>query len=89
MVNALIIFQEVQFNPPHSIDFMQNSLYKKSGVIISVISIIPFYNDKAITIIELQHEISNNVVCATSKASDQPAHTRSLIRAFARQLSIL
>ena len=34
-------------------------------------------------------EISNNVVCATSKASDQPAHTRSLIRAFARRLSIL
>ena len=29
------------------------------------------------------HEISNNVVSATSKASDQPAHTRSLIRAFA------
>ena len=28
-------------------------------------------------------EISNNVVCATSKDSDQPAHTRSLIRAFA------
>ena len=23
---------------------------------------------------ELQHEISKNVVCATSKASDQPAH---------------
>ena len=35
------------------------------------------------------HEISNNVVCATSKASDQPAHTRSLIRAFASSLSIL
>ena len=35
------------------------------------------------------HEISNNVVCATSKASDQPAHTRSLIRAFASPLSIL
>ena len=35
------------------------------------------------------HEISNNVVCATSKASDQPAHTRSLIRAFASCLSIL
>ena len=28
---------------------------------------------------EQVHEISNNVVCATSKASDQPAHTRSLI----------
>ena len=35
------------------------------------------------------HEISNNVVCVTSKASDQPAHTRSLIRAFASHLSIL
>ena len=35
------------------------------------------------------HEISNNLVCATSKASDQPAHTRSLIRAFASRLSIL
>ena len=34
-------------------------------------------------------EISNNVVCATSKASDQPAHTHSLIRAFASRLSIL
>ena len=35
------------------------------------------------------HEISNNLVCATNKASDQPAHTRSLIRAFASSLSIL
>ena len=35
------------------------------------------------------HEISNNVVCATSKASDQPAHTRSLIEAFSSHLSIL
>ena len=35
------------------------------------------------------HEISNNVVCATSKASGQPAHTRSLIRADASRLSIL
>ena len=35
------------------------------------------------------HEISNNVVCATSKSSDQLAHTRSLIRAFASRLSIL
>ena len=34
------------------------------------------------------HEISNNVVCATSKASDQHAHTRSLIRAFASRLSV-
>ena len=40
---------------------------------------------------ESHHEIkfSNNVVCATSKASDQPAHTHSLIRAFANRLNIL
>ena len=36
-----------------------------------------------------RHEISNNVVCATYKASDQPAHTRSLIRAFASGLNII
>ena len=35
------------------------------------------------------HEIFNNVVCATSIASDQPAHMRSQIRAFASHLSIL
>ena len=40
-------------------------------------------------IIEPRHEISNNVVYATSKASDQPAHMRSLIRAFASRLNIL
>ena len=38
---------------------------------------------------EPPHDISNNVVCATSKASDQPAHMRSLIRAFACRLNIL
>ena len=38
---------------------------------------------------EPRHEISNNVVCATSKASDQPAHTPSLIRAFASRINIL
>ena len=40
-------------------------------------------------IFEPRHEISNNVVCATSKGSDQPARTRSLIRAFASRLNIL
>ena len=38
---------------------------------------------------EPQHEISNNVVCATTNASDQPAQTRSLIRAFGSRLNIL
>ena len=36
-----------------------------------------------------RHELSNNVVCATSKASVQPAHTPSLIKAFACRLNIL
>ena len=44
---------------------------------------------QSMLIIEPRHEISNNVVCATSKDSDQPAHTRSLIRAIACRLSIL
>ena len=39
--------------------------------------------------VEPQYEIFNNVVCATSKGSDQPAHTYSLIRAFANRLNIL
>ena len=34
-------------------------------------------------------EISNNVVCATNKASDQPAQTCSLIGAFVSRLNIL
>ena len=40
-------------------------------------------------IYEPWHEISNNVVCATDKCSDQPAHTRRLIKAFASRLNIL
>ena len=35
------------------------------------------------------HDISSNEVCVTSKGSDQPAHMRSLIRAFAYRLDIL
>ena len=35
------------------------------------------------------HDTSNNVVCVSSKASDQPAHARSLIRAFPSHLNIL
>ena len=29
------------------------------------------------------------IICATNKGTDQPAHTRSLIRAFAIRLNIL
>ena len=41
------------------------------------------------SIYEPVHDISNNVVCATSKASDQPALMRSLIRVFANRLHTL
>ena len=37
---------------------------------------------------ELPHKISNNVVCANSKTSDQPAQKHSLIRAVSSRLSI-
>ena len=46
-------------------------------------------NESVFPIYEPQHVISNNVICATSKGSDQPAHTRSLIRAFASPLNII
>ena len=48
-----------------------------------------FYPTLTLMIYGPRHEISNNVVCATSKASDQPAHTRILIRVFASRLNIL
>ena len=38
---------------------------------------------------EPRHEISNNVVCATSEALDQPVQTHSLIKALAFRLNIL
>ena len=41
------------------------------------------------SLIEPRYEISNNVVCATSKATDQPAHMRSLIRAIASRLNLV
>ena len=44
---------------------------------------------KRTEIYEPVHEISNNVVCATSTASDHPAHKCNLIGAFASRLSIL
>ena len=35
----------------------------------------PVLQAGCLTLIEPVHEISNNVVCATSKASDQPAQS--------------
>ena len=54
-------------------------------VIINCLIAVHFYNIEYVPV----HEIPDNVVCATSKASDQPARTRSLIGAFASRLCIL
>ena len=48
-----------------------------------------FLYDVTVSEFEPRHEISNNVVYATCKGSDQPEHTRSLIRAFASRLNNL
>ena len=48
-----------------------------------------FVNAAGARLFEPRHENSNNVVCATSKASYQPAQTRSLIGAFACRMQIL
>ena len=57
--------------------------------VMPIIIPIIIHTESIFIIIEPVLEISNNVVCATNKASDQPAHTRSLIRAFASRLRIL
>ena len=71
------------FQIHHTITFatIRNSAVYLSGARVSIFSTL-------VPQLEPVHEISNNVVCAT-KASDQPAHTRSLVRAFASRLSIL
>ena len=70
-------------DPPLSIDitFTVRNLFNVK----SLIKLVQEDGNK----IEPVHEISNNVVCASSKVSDQPAQTRSLTRAFASRLSIL
>ena len=59
---------------------------KKTQLVFCVYS---YFMDTKITLFEPRHEISNNVVCETSKVSDQALHMHSLIRAFAGRLNIL
>ena len=59
------------------------------NIIIDLLTIIICLLLKHDHIYEPRHEISNNMVSATSKGSDQRAHTRRLIRAFASCLNIL
>ena len=68
---------------------MLDSSYQKTFKITMELHFLSVKRLRFCHIIEPRHEISNHVICATSKASDQPAHMRSLIRAFACLLSIL
>ena len=74
---------------PNSEVAFQNPLLKKENNLTQ--HIINFYYNEMrdVGTNELVHEISNNVVCETGKASDQSAHKCSLIRAFASHLNIL
>ena len=55
-----------------------NELIMPDGVELSNFTISTVYQSHMFQDMTL-YIISNNVVCATSKASDQPAQTRSLI----------
>ena len=82
-ITRLVNFTLILFLPFELNDFM--------CPLVQVYLLTVVYSDPQMFIVTIEpvHEISNNVACATSKASDQPAHTRSLIRAFAGRLSIL
>ena len=58
---------------------LKSHLWRENVIILSLCA----HYVTLLNIYESVREISNNVVCATGKASDQLAHTRSLIRAFA------
>ena len=69
-----------QYNTPPCLKIIKYALNLRVKIVL--LKFIAYKNEPV-------HEISNNVLRATRKASDQPAHTRSLIRAFASRLSIL
>ena len=62
------------------LDILQSDCELHSDCIVFRVRVFLFCSVKKY---EPVHGISNNVVCATCKASDQPAHMRSLIGAFA------
>ena len=66
------------------------SLIRAFASRLNILSVLSYWpNSIWAHMIEPRHELYNNVVYATSKASDQPAYMRSLIRAFASCLNIL
>ena len=82
MVYTMIKMGGVQYIKIFSMTMAKLTVFVTDGIICII-------HVSAARLFEPWHGISNNVVCATSEASDQPAHTRSLIRAIASRLNIL
>ena len=76
---------------PLSADKVSEVIYGNLSIFMQIVfnNLLETIAKSTIVILELCNEISNNVVCATSKGSDQPTHTRSLIRAFVDLLNNL
>ena len=70
-------------------DMYQIIMFRFNNMLYLVVSLSCLLISVSLKTYEPWHEISNNVVCGTSKTSDQPAHTRSLIRAFGSRLNII
>ena len=88
-INAVFEMFDFHLFPENPV-FRLLSLFKDAeGSIVICIKQVATTTVSCNLIIEPRHEISNNVVCARSKASDQPAHTHTLIRAIASRLNIL
>ena len=82
-----VMFVFVMLSTPCSLVITRRERADLLCVMFSCISVT--FPSGVVLFYEPRHEISNNVVWATSKAPDQPAHKCSLIRAFASRLNIL
>ena len=83
LLYTLKLYPEILFQPVVQVSYPQGLEMNVGTRLVLDLTLLPT------SIYEPRNEISNNVVCATSKASDQPAHTGSLIRAFTSRLNIL
>ena len=89
-----IYYEKVHSKPACS--FLQLKCTKRTlpdrngGALIAFTAMLHFNRVLAfVCLFEPRHEISNNLVYATNKGSDQPVYKLSLIRAFASGLNIV
>ena len=77
-VSCILYLVSVKRGGGASCGVAHNELIMPNGVELSNLTISTVYQSHSFKDMTL-YMIFNNVVCATSKASDQPAQTRSLI----------